>query len=213
MDIKLCSLNVNGLGNKCKREKIFSWIKQNNFSICFMQELHCTLENNGQWEKQWGNDLFLSGNSSNSTGIGIFLNLNCPYDVIEHNEIIQGRLQLLKINLLNNTTLTLINIYGPNNDDLHFFATVEKTITENSSETMILGGDFNNVLNYELDKLNGNSSTIKKCSSKINDIITNNDLCDIYRLRYPDTKRYTWHSNHRPPIFCRLDTFLSLLTY
>ncbi len=77
-------------------------------------------------------------------------------------EIIQGRLQLLKINLLNNTTLALINIYGPNNDDLHFFATVEKTITENSSETMILGGDFNNVLNYELDKLNGNSSTNKK---------------------------------------------------
>ncbi len=31
---------------------------------------------------------------------------------------------------------------------------------------------------------------------------------DIYRIRHPDTKRYTWHSNHRPPIFCRLDYFL-----
>ncbi len=25
---------------------------------------------------------------------------------------------------------------------------------------------------------------------------------------YPDKKRYTWHSNHKPPIFCRLDYFL-----
>ncbi len=49
---------------------------------------------------------------------------------------------------------------------------------------------------------------IKKCSIKINDIIANNDIVDIYRMNHPSSKRYTWHSNHKPPIFCRLDYFL-----
>ncbi len=72
MDIKICSLNVNGLGDRHKREKVFSWLKQNNFSICFLQELHCTKASLDNWKKQWRDEIFLSGNSSNSTGIGIF---------------------------------------------------------------------------------------------------------------------------------------------
>ncbi len=74
-------------------------------------------------------------------------------------------MQLLKIKI-NNSTLTLINIYGPNTADLNSFTTIEKVVTENSSETLILGGDFNNVLNYELDKLNGKIDINKKMFSK-----------------------------------------------
>ncbi len=101
-----------------------------------------------------------------------------------------------------------MNIYGPNTEDVNFFTTVENVIMDNNSETMILGGDFNNVLNFQLDKLNGRTDRNRRCSEKINDIINNNDLHDIYRLVYPDTKRFTWHSNHTPPIFCRLDYIL-----
>ncbi len=188
-------------------KKVFSWLKQNNFSICLLQELHCIQESKETWEKQWGNELFLSGNSSNSLGIGILINSNTFYEILEHREIIEGRLQILKLKI-NDSTITLLYIYAPNTDDTLVFTTIENTIIEHNSETLILGGDFNNVLNFKLDKLNGRQDTNKKCSQKINDIINNNDLHDIYRLRYPDTKRFTWHSNHTPPIFCRLDYIL-----
>ncbi len=49
---------------------------------------------------------------------------------------------------------------------------------------------------------------IKKCSVKINDIINNSELHDIYRLKYTNTKRFTWHSNHKPPIILQVDYFL-----
>ncbi len=66
--------------------------------------------------------------------------------------------------------------------------TVESIVIENNCETLLIGGDFKNVLNIELDKLNRNTNTHKKCSTKINDIINNNELYDIYRLKYPDKK-------------------------
>ncbi len=118
--IKFCSFNVNGLGNRPKREKIFSWLKQNNFNICFLQELHCTLDSKETWKKQWGHELYLSGNSSNSKGIGILINLNSTYEISKYEELIPGRLQIMKVKL-QDSTITLINIYGPNTDDITFF--------------------------------------------------------------------------------------------
>lgn len=204
---KFCSFNVNGLGNQRKRTKIFTWLKQNNFEICFLQELHCMPESLENWKKEWGNEMYLSGNSSNSTGVGILLNLNCQYEIMEYKNIITGRLQMLKIRI-SDTTLVLLNIYGPNTEDITFFRTIENLVIENNSESLILGGDFNNVIDFNLDKINGRIDTNKRCSIQINDMMKDNELCDIYRLKHPNTKRFTWHSNHRPPIFCRLDYFL-----
>ena len=34
------------------------------------------------------------------------------------------------------------------------------------------------------------------------------ELVDIWRSKHPCMKQYTWHSSHKPPIFCRLDNFL-----
>ncbi len=64
-----------------------------------------------------------------------------------------------------------MNIYGPNNEDLHIYTVPENTLIENNSETILLGGDFNNVLDFNLDKLNGRRDTNKKCSAKLNELI------------------------------------------
>ena len=104
--------------------------------------------------------------------------------------------------------IVLFNIYGPNTDNTDFFNTLDIHIQKYNDHSLILGGDFNTVINYKLDKLNGRSDTNKKCNEKIKEIIENNDLCDKWRLKNPHKKVYTWHSNTRPPIFCRLDYFL-----
>ena len=42
----------------------------------------------------------------------------------------------------------------------------------------------------------------------INNIKDAYSLTDIWRDMHPDLMQYTWHSHHKPPIFCRLDYFL-----
>ena len=116
-------------------------------------------------------------------------------------------MQTLEI-IINDKEINLINIYGPNNDDVNFFAHLEKYLKENDEKTFIIGGDFNTVLNEKIDKSNGRIDKQKRFRTVINNIIDAYSLTDIWRDMHSDLMQYTWHSHHKPPIFCRLDYFL-----
>ena len=207
MTYSFTTFNVKGIASKGKRLEMFEWLRQQNYSFNFLQEVHCTPNNYEEWKSQWKGDMFLSGNQSNSAGIGILINSNVVYKFISYRELKQGRLQLLNIEI-DGKDIYLINIYGPNKDDVELINILDKTLIENNSETFIIGGDFNTTLDNKKDKLNGNLDTHKKCSVRIKEVMENNDLCDIWRIKNHDIKQYTWHSNTNPPIFCRLDYFL-----
>ena len=110
--------------------------------------------------------------------------------------------------IINDKEISLINVYGPNNDDGNFFEQLETYLKENDEKTFIIGGDFNTVPNEKLDKRNGRIGTHQRCRTVINNIIDAFSLTDIWRDMHPNFKQYTWHSHHKPPIFCRLDYFL-----
>ena len=82
MTHKLCTFNVKGLGETKKRRQIFNWLQQNKYNICFLQEMHCKESDYEKWAKEWGKKIYLSGNSSNSKGIGILL--DNAINVVEH---------------------------------------------------------------------------------------------------------------------------------
>ena len=44
-----------------------------------------------------------------------------------------------------------------------------------------------------------------------NIIIDSNEVhvVDIWRIQHPDTRKYKWHSSHKPFIFCQLDFLIS----
>ena len=208
MNYKTCTFNVNGLGEYDKRRQIFEWLKHEQCDICFLQELHCQNSSNDKWMQEWGSNAFFSGNSSNSTGIGILFRSSVIFTLIEYKEIIQGRIQLLKIHI-SDMDIVLINIYGPNKNDANFYSILEDLIKQYDSETLIIGGDYNTIIDNKKDKKNGRIDTNKNNNLKINSLISNYDLNDVWRIFNPELNRFTWHSNHKPPIFCRLDYFLT----
>ena len=207
MNLSICSYNVRGLGNKTKREQIFAWIKTNNISVCLLQETHSGDGTHDIWKREWNNDAFFSGHNNNSEGIGILIYPNFSYTIQNYSNIIDGRLQALDL-IVNNKELTIINIYGPNNDNSAFYKQLEEYMQENEEKTFIIGGDFNTVLNEAIDKRNGRTETHKSRRKQIKDIMESFNLIDIWREMHPNTKEYTWHSSHKPPIFSRLDCFL-----
>ena len=73
------------------------------------------------------------------------------YEFIRHYEIIQGRLQALEIKI-NDKIVIIINVYGPNKDDVSFFEKLEHFIRENEDKDIISGGDYNKIINSEIDK-------------------------------------------------------------
>ena len=103
-----------------KRRHVFNWLKDNKYEICFLQELHCKKSDYIKWENEWQSTAFFSGNSSNSQGIGILLQKSPFINVIEYKELINGRIQCLTVEI-HEHTITLLNVYAPNTDDILFF--------------------------------------------------------------------------------------------
>ena len=208
MDRTICTVNVRGIGNKQKRNEVFQWLKLKNFDICLLQETHLQACKNHIWEKEWGGQSFYSGTSSNANGVAILVNPNITTNNVSFNELCEGRLIALELSL-NDTELVIINIYGPNNDDIKLFQKLEEYLLKNNDKNILIGGDFNTVLNPLLDKRNGNSNYHSKIRKILNDIINSCELNDVWRILNPEKKLFSWFSNTKPRVCSRIDYYLA----
>ena len=189
MQTNFSSFNVRGLRNQQKREQIFQWLKTNKSSISMLQETHTNNECEAKWEREWGGKAYFSGNKGNKEGVCILLNENENFQVIKHTEIIVGRMQCLELKI-NEKCLMIVNVYGPNNDDVDFFEKLEAFVRDNEDQNIIIGGDFNTVMDPKIDKRNGNIDTHKKCRSQLNSFLNTCNFSDIWRLLNSDKKQY-----------------------
>ena len=91
--LKLCTLNTKGLNDRTKRDQLIMWMKNKSFDIIFLQEIHYKLckENNFKWSNNWNGQTFLSGNSSNSCGVGILISNDINISILEYKDCVIGR--------------------------------------------------------------------------------------------------------------------------
>ena len=70
--------------------------------------------------------------------------------------------------------LTLVNLYGPNNDNPNFFQEISNCIDEIGNDEAIMCGDYNCVLNPELDYYNYKNINNTKARDKVLEIMKKN---------------------------------------
>ena len=105
--------------------------------------------------------------------------------------------------------ITLINIYGPNDDEPNFFHRIE-TIVNNQQEQndhIIIAGDYNLVLNQAQDTHNYRQEHHRNAKRTLKQIMQEQNLVDIWRLRNPEKKQFTWF-NAQSTKMARLDNFV-----
>ena len=73
-------------------------------------------------------------------------------------------------------------------------------------DEVIIGGDYNLVLDVEKDKKGGLAKTHKKSLEAINSYCEDLDLIDVWRIQNPEQRRFTWRQKN-PEIQCGLDIF------
>ena len=205
MDLKICSLNVRGLGERLKRRETFNWLKAKQFSIYLLQEMHCSENTATTWSSEWGYKTLFSCCSSASGGVAILFNNNFAFQLERSYSDHKGRFVICDIKT-NERFFTLATIYAPNDDDPAFFECFFSHLQDFNCDDIILGGDFNLVLNLEKDKKGRPVKTHTKAINAINEHATKFDLVDAWRVSNPDILRYTWH-RRKPEIHCRLDFF------
>ena len=118
-----------------------------------MQDTHFIPEIESFIESLWGYKCIFNSFSSNSRGVCILFNNDFEFKIHRERKDCEGNLLALDMTIEENK-VTLINIYGPNNDNPDFYDTVREVLLEFDNEYFILCGDFNLALNPSQDTNN-----------------------------------------------------------
>ena len=102
----------------------------------------------------------------------------------------------------------LVTLYGPNIDNPSFYREIKNVTLTNNPDYYIICGDFNMILDPNIDSYNYRNINNPKARKEVLNMIQELNLCDTYRIFHPNTCRYTWRSRN-PLKQARLDFFLT----
>ena len=189
-DTIITSLNTRGLREQQSRKELFYWLTQQNTDITCLQETHSTIEDETTWKLQTNGEIYFSHGTSQSRGTCIIVNKKHIDNVKPVYTDDDGRVCIVQFSK-NDKTFLIVNIYAPNVDDPTFFENVLNIINENEVKEIIICGDFNLVLNPDLDRTDCNRykprayEVLKKAIEEI-------ELVDLWRCVNPEKVFYTW---------------------
>ena len=205
---KIASINCNGIADSLKRKDVFDKIRQYDCNIYLLQETHLKETDETFIRTGWGYQVILAGNSSNTGGTAILFKNNFEYSVgrVEKDE--NGKYIILELNCTEKKYI-LVNIYGPSSGDNEtFFEKINDLLKDYDEGNIIIGGDFNCVLDLEKDRKNCTTNNNRpRTRRQILNMMANYNLLDIFRMLNPDKNTFTWrkfNSNKQS----RLDYFL-----
>ena len=208
----ILSLNTKGLRDKLKRNKLFIYAK-NHLSangILFMQETHSCIGDELSWSTQFDGKMWFSHGANNSRGVLIGISKDLEYVVEKECKDLRGRFIILKC-VIQGTSFLLINIYNDNieADQVKTLEDLKVSMHDIDIEQeckIVSGGDYNLIFDINLDSSGGKPRLKLSSVSKVCSINEDFDLIDIWRIRNPHRKRFTYRQR-TPLIQRRLDYF------
>ena len=205
--LQIVSYNCQGLNSVEKRRDVLNYLKSKKGNIYCLQDTHFTTKDECSIRNLWEGDCIFNSFSSNQRGVAILINKNFEYKIIKTKNDDHGNLLAIDIEI-EHKKITLINLYGPNNDSPEFFNKVSDIIENFNNQTVIIAGDYNLVQNQSLDTHNYRNINNPKAKDKVLDLMDMYNLNDPFRELYPEIKRYTWRKPN-PLKQARLDFFLA----
>ena len=103
-------------------------------------------------------------------------------------------------------TYVIGSIYGPNRDEPQFYKELDEVLEGIDCDHIIIGGDFNFVMDAENDCYGYVRENNVNARDKFKLVCNKHNLVDIWRYHNPRQKQYTWFTSTRNK-GSRLDMF------
>ena len=204
--VTIVSMNCQGLADAKKRRDVFHYLRNKGFSMYLLQDTHFHAKLENYVYAEWGYDCYFASYNSSSRGVAVLFNNNFEFHVKKVYKDTGGNYILISVKILDKEFL-ICNVYGPNRDEPDFYVTLSNKIKQIAPDNIIMGGDWNLVLNFELDYYNYKHYNNVKAQEQVEQMMITLDLTDIWRDQNPELRRYTWRRNN-PVRQSRLDFFL-----
>lgn len=207
------SLNVNGIREKSKREKICIWCKDKGVDIVFLQETYSTIEVEETWKLPWNGSSYFSHGTNHSKGVLILIDYKLDIQVLNVISDDNGRYVIMEC-IIQGMKLIIANVYlpvrGRELEKIDFLVNFEKLIRNINKENnaIIIGGDFNIILNKDLDYFGNSRHNVQsRFNILFEQFLDRFELLDIWRVRNGLKKQFTYRQIN-PFMQSRLDYWL-----
>ena len=213
-NLSFISNNGKGLQAISKRIKIFEYLKNyvTSNGFIFLQETHSSVKDEKLWNDEFQGQLFFSHGKTNSCGVAIGFVAKKALNILNIKRANLGRILVIEVKI-DQSDFVLINIYkaNTNSEQLHTLKdliNILENFEDIQNKSVVLGGDFNVILNPSLDLEVGKPVIKKKTIAKLIQITENLDLCDNWRIGNSKRKRFTFRQHHSTSFIQRsLDCF------
>jgi exonuclease III len=185
--IFLCDLRLSSKHSREDLEKTFSCNKVKNYN-------------------------FYYNSSKNKRGVGMLIDKNLNYEVIDSYHDVDENILGLKVKI-DNITVWLISIYGPNTNENTFFDNLNNVLTGTGTDPIIIGGDWNATVNClnsvdNIDTLYMAAPPSIFRSQKIRDLCYVSKLMDPFRALWLEEREFTYIPRSGARNRSRIDFFL-----
>ena len=86
--------------------------------------------------------------------------------------------------------ITLVNLYGPNEDRPQFYSNIKQKLEELDNEMDIICGDWNLIVDLEVDCENYKHVNNPKARADVKNLLDELEFIDAYRLINEEKKRF-----------------------
>lgn len=205
--ITIFSQNCQGLSLASKRRDLFHFVKNKKYNIICLQDVHINNKMEDFVKNEWGYNAYFSSYSTNSRGVMTLINNNFEQKVEQIKTDTNGNYLLISITM-HEKKITLVNVYGPNQDNPQFYRTLFNKISEFDNDQIIMCGDWNFILNPDIDYENYVHINNPRSRQTMLEFLEENNILDIWRIMNEEKKQFTWRRLNPVRKQARLDFFL-----
>lgn len=205
MAINILSWNVNGLNSPVKRTKCLDYLRCKNVHLALIQESHLKAADVHRFQNRYFKVICSSSAANKTKGVLIVSKRNFDFSIIRSGGDTEGRITYA-VGSVNNTKYAFVSVYAPTEGDPLFFQELLRLVVSLEDCLVVLGGDFNTVLDPQLDRSHASKadSIISGC---FNSFLRHTNICDVWRLQNDGVKDYTFFSA-RHKSYSRIDYLL-----
>ena len=168
IDFEIVSHNVNGIGDDCKRRKIFNFMKKRTSSkalVC-LQETHSTPKNEKLFEYQWRGKVLFSHGTSSSRGVCIYFRYGLDYKLFNVISDKGGRYTISHMEI-QGEPYVILNCYALNEEKGQVKSFEDISGHLNGLDippgcNFVCAGDWNLIFDTRMDSLGGRSKLKRK---------------------------------------------------
>ena len=139
-----------GLSVAAKRRDLFQYFRVKNYNIICLQDVHINNNLESFIKAEWGYDAYFSSYTNMSRGVMVLINNNFEQTVKNIRTDKNGNYIILDMEI-QGKEITIVNLYGPNEDNPQFYENIVKKISEFENENVIICGDWNLILDENKD--------------------------------------------------------------